>query len=98
MENRRMDATARKPYPSDLQNEAWALVEPLLPPPLPAGAPRTTDLREVVLVSRVDQRFSPRKMGWCCPKSLGNPLPQAAEPRFSRGKQGTDPLNKYGKC
>src|SRR5262249_4568798 len=48
MEARRMDARARKPYPSDLQNEAWALVEPLLPPPLPAGAPRTTDLREVL--------------------------------------------------
>lgn len=43
-----MDTTARKPYPSDLNDEQWAILEPLLPPPVPAGAPRTTDLREVV--------------------------------------------------
>jgi len=48
MENRRMDAKPRKLYPSDLKNEEWALVEPLLPPPVPAGAPRTTNLREVL--------------------------------------------------
>jgi putative transposase len=40
----------RKPYPSDLTDEQWALVEPLLPRvkvrPGP-GRPRETDLREV---------------------------------------------------
>jgi putative transposase len=35
-------------YPSDLTDRQWALVEPLLPPPLPAGAPRTTDLRRLL--------------------------------------------------
>jgi putative transposase len=35
-------------YPSDLTDQEWALVEPLLPPAKPAGRPRTTDLREVL--------------------------------------------------
>jgi transposase len=44
-----MDAKAtRKPYASDLTDEEWAILAPELPPPVPAGAPRTTDLREVV--------------------------------------------------
>lgn len=44
-----MDAKAtRKPYASDLSAEEWALLAPELPPPVPAGAPRTTDLREIV--------------------------------------------------
>jgi putative transposase len=44
-----MDATTpRKPYPSDLTDQEWTLLLPELPPPVPAGAPRQTDLREVV--------------------------------------------------
>jgi putative transposase len=44
-----MDAkTTRKPYGSDLTADEWTLLAPELPPPAPAGAPRTTDLREVV--------------------------------------------------
>ncbi len=43
-----MDTPARKPYSSDLNDGQWALLEPLLPPPVPAGKPRTTDLREVL--------------------------------------------------
>jgi putative transposase len=41
----------RKPYPSDLTDEQWALIEPLLPrggPRRRSGRPRTTDLREIV--------------------------------------------------
>jgi len=38
----------RKPYPSDVTDEQWALVEPLIPPARPGGRPRTTDMREVV--------------------------------------------------
>src|SRR5205807_640062 len=41
---RRMDIPARKPYPSDLSDAQWAVLEPLLPPPVPAGRPRTIDL------------------------------------------------------
>ncbi len=35
-------------YPSDLTNEEWALVEPLIPPARRGGAKRTADVREVV--------------------------------------------------
>jgi putative transposase len=38
----------RTPYPTDLTDEQWKLIEPFLPPPLPGGRPRKTDLREVV--------------------------------------------------
>jgi putative transposase len=38
----------RKPYDSDLNNEEWAILAAELPTPVAAGAPRTTDLREVV--------------------------------------------------
>jgi putative transposase len=43
-----MDTRPRKPYPSDLSDEQWAIVRGFLPPAVPAGAPRTTDLREVL--------------------------------------------------
>jgi putative transposase len=39
---------ARKPYPSDLTDEQWALIEDLLPPAKPGGRPREVSLREVV--------------------------------------------------
>ena len=38
----------RQSYPSDLTDEQWALIEPLLPAAKPGGRPRSTDLREVV--------------------------------------------------
>jgi putative transposase len=38
----------RKPYPSDLTDDQWALLQPLLPPAKPGGRPRTVDLRAVV--------------------------------------------------
>ena len=38
----------RPPYPSDLTDAQWHLLEPLLPPPPGGGRHRTTDLREVV--------------------------------------------------
>jgi putative transposase len=38
----------RKRYPTDLTDEQWALIEPLLPKAKPGGRPRTADLREVV--------------------------------------------------
>ena len=37
----------RKPYSSDLTDEQWALLEPLLPPAKPGGRPRSVDLREI---------------------------------------------------
>ena len=38
----------RKPYPTDLTDEQWALVQPLIPPAKSGGAPRTVDVREVL--------------------------------------------------
>lgn len=38
----------RKPYPSDLTDAQWALIEPLIPPAVPGGRPREVDMREVV--------------------------------------------------
>lgn len=42
----------RKPssrcYPSDLTNQEWAILEPLIPPARGGGRPRTTDMREVL--------------------------------------------------
>ncbi len=38
----------RKAYPSDLNDQEWEIIAPLLPKPKGFGHPRTTDLREVV--------------------------------------------------
>jgi len=35
-------------YPSDLTDEQWALIEPLIPKPLPGGRPRSVEMRKVV--------------------------------------------------
>ncbi|HZU68778.1 MAG TPA: IS5 family transposase [Ktedonobacteraceae bacterium] len=38
----------RRSYPSDLSDEEWGILEPLIPPAKPGGHPRTTDIREVI--------------------------------------------------
>lgn len=38
----------RKAYPTDLTDEEWAVLAPLIPPAMPGGRPRTTDMREVL--------------------------------------------------
>lgn len=38
----------RQPYPSDLTDLEWEIIEPLLPPPTNRGKPRKTNIREVV--------------------------------------------------
>src|SRR5262245_22639524 len=38
----------RKRYPSDLTDEQWEALRPLLPPAKPGGRPRSVDLREVL--------------------------------------------------
>jgi transposase len=38
----------RQPYPTDLPDAQWAVLEPLLPPARWWGRPRTVDLREVL--------------------------------------------------
>jgi transposase len=39
---------ARAPYPSDLTDEQWALIERMIPPEKSGGRPRETDMREVM--------------------------------------------------
>src|SRR5262249_5408104 len=43
-----MTVPARKPYPSDLTDGQWTLLEPLVPPAKHGGHPRELDMREVV--------------------------------------------------
>jgi putative transposase len=38
----------RKPYPSDLTDEQWAVLEDFIPPALPGGCPRKHPMREVL--------------------------------------------------
>ena len=38
----------RKPYPSDLTDEQWAILEPLIPPAQSGGRPRSIDMRQVI--------------------------------------------------
>ena len=47
-ENRGRYGGSRLRYPSDLTDEEWALVEPLIAPAKRGGNKRTVDVREVV--------------------------------------------------
>jgi putative transposase len=38
----------RKPYPNDLTDDEWEILEPLIPAPKRGGRPRTANMREVV--------------------------------------------------
>jgi len=38
----------RPTYPTDLTDEQWEWIEPLIPPAKPGGRPRTVEMREVV--------------------------------------------------
>ena len=38
----------RQPYPSDLSDAEWKVLEPFLPQPKGFGHPRTVDLREII--------------------------------------------------
>ena len=46
--NRKRYDRSRLRYPSDLTNDEWALVAPLIPPAKRGGAKRTVDVREVM--------------------------------------------------
>jgi putative transposase len=55
------------PYPSDLTEAQWALIEPLLPAPKPKGRKRRVDLRKItngilyVLKGGISWRMLPRE-------------------------------------
>lgn len=56
-----------KRYPSDLTDDEWAILEPLIPPPKPGGRHRSVDIREVVngifyvLRGGIPWRFLPKE-------------------------------------
>lgn len=39
---------AREAYPTDLTDDEWRALEPLIPPAKPGGRPRSVEIREVV--------------------------------------------------
>ncbi len=39
---------ARQSYPTDLTDDEWRVLEPLIPPAKPGGRPRSVDPREIV--------------------------------------------------
>ena len=43
-----MQTTTRTAYPSDLSDEQWAILEPLVPPAKRGGRRREVDMREVI--------------------------------------------------
>jgi putative transposase len=43
-----MTIPTRKPYLTDLTDEQWAILEPLIPPAKPGGRPRKVNMREVI--------------------------------------------------
>jgi len=47
-ENRGFYDRSKLRYPSDLTDEEWALIEPLIPPAMRGGGKRTVNTREVV--------------------------------------------------
>jgi transposase len=47
-ENRRRYDRSKLRYPSDLTDEEWALIAPLIPPAKPGGNKRTVNEREIV--------------------------------------------------
>ena len=53
----------RKPYPSDLTDEQWAIIEPLIPVNK-TGRPRTVPMREVL--NAISASTAPAATGTCC--------------------------------
>jgi putative transposase len=51
-----MSGGARKPYPSDLTDGQWEILEHLIPPPKPGGRNRKVSMREVVNTILYQQR------------------------------------------
>jgi putative transposase len=47
---------ARRAYPTDLTDDEWRVLEPLIPPAKPGGRPRRVEVREVVNALRYQLR------------------------------------------
>ena len=47
-QHRKAYARVGERYPSDVTDDEWARLEPLIPPAKPGGRPRETDMREAI--------------------------------------------------
>ena len=65
----------RERYETDLTEAEWELIEPLLPPPMPRGRPRKTDLRAVVNAIQYLQRWTLRVGTGCQWRQLPKDFP-----------------------
>jgi len=54
----------RTSYPSDLTDEQWTLIKPLIPKPRPGGRPRSVDMRQVVNAILYINRSGRRMLGF----------------------------------
>jgi hypothetical protein len=64
----------RKNYPSDLTDEQWAILEPMIPPAKQSnrgGRPRRVDMREVLNTSPQPRGLSRPCAPACCPGGGG---------------------------
>src|SRR4030095_1679728 len=43
-----MTTPTRKPYLTDLTDDQWHILQPLIPPAKPGGRPRAVDMREII--------------------------------------------------
>jgi putative transposase len=43
-----MPTPTRKPYLTDLSDDQWHIVQPLMPPAKPGGRPRAVDMRAII--------------------------------------------------
>ena len=43
-----MPTPTRKPYLTDLTDDQWHILQPLIPPAKPGGRPRVVDMREII--------------------------------------------------
>ena len=44
----------RNSYPTDLTDEQWEILQPLIPPAKPGGRPRKTHIRDALLIDILD--------------------------------------------
>src|SRR6516165_5865843 len=83
-------------YPSDVTDEQWALVEPLIPV-YPGGRPRTTDVRDVLdaifylLRTGCQWRYLPKDLPPRRPSMTSCAIASAA--RRSPGSPATPPVS-----
>ena len=84
-------------YPSDLTEDEWAYVEPLIPPAKPGGGKRRTDMRAVmngvmyILSTGCQWRYLPKDFP---PAQHGPPLLRLVAMRWCAGSHSSRALRR----